>query len=79
LLIDIEDDGPGIPAHVMENMGEPFISTQQGNMGLGIFLANASIQRHNGTIEMYNKPGGGARTLIRVPLSDADTKHGNHH
>jgi len=71
LLIDIEDDGPGIPAQVMENMGEPFISTKQGNMGLGIFLANASIQRHNGTIEMYNKPGGGARTLIRVPLAES--------
>lgn len=69
LLIDIEDDGPGIPAQVMENMGEPFISTKQGNMGLGIFLANASIQRHHGSIEMYNQPGGGARTLIRVPLA----------
>lgn len=75
LLIDIEDDGPGIPAQVMENMGEPFISTKQGNMGLGIFLANASIQRHNGTIEMYNKPGGGARTLIRVPLAKPESSH----
>lgn len=72
LLIDIEDDGPGIPAQVMENMGDPFISTKQGNMGLGIFLANASIQRHNGTIEMYNKPGGGAQTLIRVPLARSE-------
>lgn len=79
LLIEIEDDGPGIPTQVMENMGEPFISTQQGNMGLGIFLANASIQRHNGTIEMYNKPGGGARTLIRVPLSRSNDATGADH
>ena len=68
LSISVQDDGPGIPAHIMESMGEPFISTQPGNMGLGIFLANASIQRHQGTIEMFNLDQGGARTVIRLPL-----------
>jgi two-component system sensor histidine kinase RegB len=68
LLISVQDDGPGIPPAVMENMGEPFISTREGNMGLGIFLANASIQRHGGTIEMFNLRDGGARTQIRLPF-----------
>ena len=67
LQIGVEDDGPGVPARVMENMGEPFISTRPGNMGLGIFLANASIQRHGGTIEMINLKQGGAHTLVRLP------------
>jgi len=68
LQISVQDDGPGVPARVMENMGEPFISTRPGNMGLGIFLANASIQRHGGTIEMFNLQQGGAHTLVRLPM-----------
>lgn len=69
--ISINDDGPGIPAKVMENMGEPFISTRKDSMGLGIFLANAAVQRLGGTIEMFNLKLGGALTLIRLPLPDA--------
>ena len=67
--ISIQDDGPGIPASVMENMGEPFISTRKDSMGLGIFLANAAIQRHAGSIEMFNRKSGGAMSIIRLPAS----------
>ena len=66
--ISINDDGPGIPENVMENMGEPFISTRKDSMGLGIFLANAAVQRLGGTIEMFNLKIGGALTLIKLPL-----------
>ena len=38
-------------------------------MGLGIFLANAAVQRLGGEIEMYNLQQGGATTLISFPLS----------
>jgi len=65
--ISINDDGPGIPSKVMENMGEPFISSRKESMGLGIFLANAAIQRLGGTIEMFNLKMGGALTLIKLP------------
>jgi len=68
--ISINDDGPGIPAKVMENMGEPFISSRKESMGLGIFLANAAIQRLGGSIEMFNLKIGGALTLIKLPLSN---------
>ncbi|MDA8601488.1 ATP-binding protein [Gammaproteobacteria bacterium] len=63
----ITDDGPGIPDEVMENLGEPFISIRNQGMGLGIYLANASIQRLGGTIEMSNVTGG-ARTRITLPI-----------
>lgn len=66
--ISINDDGPGIPSSVMENMGEPFISSRKDSMGLGIFLANAAVQRLGGTIEMFNLKIGGATTLIKLPL-----------
>lgn len=65
--IAICDDGPGIPDSVMEKMGEPFISTRRDSMGLGIFLANAAIQRAGGNIEMFNLKEGGAMSIIRLP------------
>ena len=66
--ISIQDDGPGIPAEVMENMGEPFISMGKKSMGLGIFLANAAVKRLGGSIEMVNLKIGGALTVIKLPL-----------
>jgi two-component system sensor histidine kinase RegB len=68
LEISIVDDGPGIPAEVMENMGEPFISMRKESMGLGIFLANAAIHKLGGSIEMFNMKKGGAKTIIKLPL-----------
>ncbi|MEX1197525.1 MAG: ATP-binding protein [Pseudohongiellaceae bacterium] len=72
LRIAIIDDGPGIPPEVMENMGEPFISTHKDSMGLGIFLANAAVRRCGGSIQMFNLRQGGATTLILLPLTDAE-------
>ncbi|MDO9317865.1 MAG: ATP-binding protein [Gammaproteobacteria bacterium] len=70
--ITVGDDGPGIPESVMENMGEPFISTRKDSMGLGIFLANAAIQRSRGSIEMFNRKAGGATSIIHLPQSTSD-------
>ncbi len=66
--IVISDDGPGIPPEVIENVGEPFISLRQDGMGIGIFLANAAIQKLNGSIELHNLKTGGAQTSIKLPL-----------
>ena len=68
LEISINDDGPGIPSQVMENKGQPFISMRKDSMGLGIFLANAAVQRLGGTIEMFNLKIGGALTVIKLPV-----------
>jgi len=65
--ISIQDDGPGIPDDVMEKLGEPFISRRKESMGLGIFLANAAIERLGGSIEMLNMKEGGALSVIRLP------------
>jgi two-component system sensor histidine kinase RegB len=39
------------------------------SMGIGIFLANAAVLKLNGTIELFNLKQGGAKTLIKLPLS----------
>ena len=65
--ISIKDDGPGIPKDIMERLGERFISRRKESMGLGIFLANAAIERFDGSIEMLNMTEGGALSIIRLP------------
>ena len=70
--VTVQDDGHGIPENVMEKMGEPFISTREDSMGLGIYLANATLQKAGGSIEMFNLRTGGARTVIRLPLNSND-------
>jgi two-component system sensor histidine kinase RegB len=68
LTVHIKDDGPGIPLEILEGLGEPFLTMRSGGMGLGLFLANASIQRLGGTIKMENMREGGAMTTIILPL-----------
>ena len=65
--ISIKDDGPGIPKDVIEKLGKPFISKRKESIGLRIFLANAAIERLNGSIEMLNTKEGGALSVIRLP------------
>ncbi len=67
--ISVQDDGPGVPDVVMERMGEPFISTREDSMGLGIYLANATLQKAGGSIEMFNRKSGGAQTVVRLPIA----------
>ncbi len=69
--ISVQDDGPGIPDEIMEKMGEPFNSTREDSMGLGIYLANATLQKAGGAIEMFNQKKGGAQTVIRLPVNSA--------
>ncbi len=77
IVIVITDDGPGIPQEVMDNLGEPFISVRNQGMGLGLYLANASIQRLGGSIEMHNRSEGGALTRVVLPLEQttAQSEH----
>jgi len=75
LRIAIRDYGPGIPPEVMEHVGEPFISMRKESMGLGIFLANAAVQRLDGRIAMFNMKDGGALTEMTLPLPPADREN----
>ncbi|GAA5265976.1 two-component system, OmpR family, sensor kinase [Acidiphilium sp. MT5] len=62
--IDIEDDGPGIPAAELERVFEPFrrIETSRnrrtGGTGLGLAIARNAVRAHGGDITLANRPGG---------------------
>jgi len=66
ISIEIRDRGPGLAPEVAARVGEPFFSTKEG-FGIGLFLANASIERMGGHVQLFNREGGGAVTRVTLP------------
>ncbi|MFO0934062.1 MAG: ATP-binding protein [Planctomycetota bacterium] len=64
----VDDDGPGIPAADRARMFELFFTTKRGGHGLGLPLARRAIQDHGGEIEVLDRPGGGARFVVHLPI-----------
>ncbi len=65
--IDIMDRGKGLSPEAEEHAGKPFFSTKDEGFGIGLFLANASIERMGGKVQLYNREGGGALTQVTLP------------
>ena len=57
IQIDIEDDGPGIPAPMMEKIFYPMVTTRAEGTGLGLPIAQYLIHSHGGLIECRSRPG----------------------
>ena len=69
-MIEIEDDGCGIPADQCREVFDPFFTTRltEGGTGLGLSIADGVIADHKGTIELSSQLGKGTRVLIRLPI-----------
>jgi nitrogen fixation/metabolism regulation signal transduction histidine kinase len=67
----VEDNGPGIPDRLMDNLFEPYVTTREKGTGLGLAIVKKIIEEHNGILEAENLAGGGARITITLPLAEA--------
>ena len=71
LELEVCDRGEGLRPDVAQEAGRPFFTTKapgQG-MGLGLFLAHATLNRFGGNVQLYNREGGGVCTRLTLPLS----------
>jgi two-component system sensor histidine kinase RegB len=69
LRILIQDRGPGIPAELAGMLGKPFFTTKHdGGTGIGLRLAKMALDRAGGSLKLSNRPGGGARAEVLLPL-----------
>ena len=72
--VRIEDRGPGIPEALRERVFDPFFrveasrSRDTGGSGLGLAVVRAIVQRHDGEIALEDRPGGGLRARVMLPL-----------
>ena len=69
LMIQIEDNGAGIPDHLKEHLFDPFVTTKPHGTGLGLALVAKIINDHGGIIECDSEPN---RTVFRVLLPMQD-------
>lgn len=74
VVLQIHDDGPGIPKDDLPHLFDRFYSGEQGNTGIGLSLAKQILQMHQGSIKAWNLPAGGACFSLRFPLSKAPSK-----
>jgi two-component system osmolarity sensor histidine kinase EnvZ len=74
LTVTVDDDGPGIPAHMREEVFKPFLrlddarNQDEGGTGLGLAIARDIARSHGGDITLGDSPLGGLRATVRVPV-----------
>jgi signal transduction histidine kinase len=73
MLLHVDDDGPGISPENLPKIFDPFFTTQSGGegTGLGLYLVEEIINEHRGCITAVNRPEGGVRFSIWLPLEQA--------
>ena len=69
LLVEISDNGPGIPAHLRDHVFDPFVTGKKAGSGLGLAMVASTVASHDGTIDLESRPG---HTLFRVGLPMAE-------
>ena len=70
LLIEVADTGPGLPPEALGHLFEPFYSRKAHGKGtgLGLVICKDLVEKQGGTIEAANRPEGGARFTVRMPI-----------
>ncbi len=70
--IEVVDDGPGVPADVIDRIFSPFFTTKPQGTGLGLAIVRKIVDAHDGRIDVSAGPAGGTRFLVTLPVT------GNH-
>lgn len=74
VLIDVADDGPGLPPEISDKIFNPFFTTKPQGSGLGLAIVRKIVDAHEGRIDVTTGQGYG--TLFRVTLPVEPRKHG---
>ncbi|MCP3139537.1 ATP-binding protein [Pyxidicoccus xibeiensis] len=67
VVVEVADDGPGIPRDLMPRIFEPYFSTKPGAAGLGLDVCRRIVERHGGELRVLSEPGG-TRVQVRLPV-----------
>jgi signal transduction histidine kinase len=67
VAVDVEDTGPGVAPAARARLFEPLVTTKDKGIGLGLALVRRIADRHGGSVDYSERPGGGARFTVRLP------------
>ena len=79
--IAVADTGPGLDPAVAETVFEPFVTTKDQGMGLGLSISSGICEAHGGRLAVVSSPGAGARFHFTLPAAAlqprAEEPHGH--
>jgi two-component system NtrC family sensor kinase len=79
-LVEVEDNGPGVPEDLRERIFEPFFSTKgdSGN-GLGLWISSQIARAHGGTLSVHQGGAGGALFRLALPIDARTAEESEQH
>ena len=72
VLVEVTDDGPGIPPEVAEHVFDPFFTTKPQGSGLGLAIVRKIVDAHDGRLDLRTAPGAGTTIRVTLPVTVSD-------
>ncbi len=69
LIIEVHDNGAGLPAEIRDQIFEPFVSSKETGLGLGLSICRRIVEAHGGSLCAADRPEGGAVFRVELPLA----------
>ncbi len=70
VTITVSDNGPGFSREVLGRAFDPYVTSKPKGTGLGLAIVKKIVEEHGGRVEADNRPEGGARVRVSLPVSD---------
>ena len=66
--VEVADTGPGLPADLLAELFQPFVTRKKDGTGLGLWISRTLVQRYGGDLRAANRAGGGAAFTVLLRL-----------
>jgi nitrogen-specific signal transduction histidine kinase len=68
-MIDVDDDGPGVPVELADTIFDPYVTTKTEGTGLGLAIVKKIVVEHGGSVMAGKSSLGGARIRVKLPAA----------
>jgi two-component system sensor kinase FixL len=73
--VAVQDTGPGLAPHIQAQLFQPFMTTKEKGMGLGLSICRSIVDAHGGRLQAMPNPDRGVTFRFTIPLTDQDEAH----
>jgi nitrogen fixation/metabolism regulation signal transduction histidine kinase len=70
-VVTVSDNGPGFQRELLGRVFDPYVTSKSKGTGLGLAIVKKIVEEHGGRIEADNRPEGGARVRVVLPMKDS--------